>query len=178
MLKPGPHFTRCLCKQSNRNIPHQTCTHVCCVLLRIYVISCELLWHIHPYSSGLFHRHWGNDTRQGTMKDKGKIDPSHKSYNALDKYPTMYHFVTEICTHVDIFVTKWCIMEYMDLVHCGICATSLLVDIQQDRCAYYFWCISSTRKLFLGLFVDLCLHISVCPSIDISVNTIDTNNKK
>ena len=38
--------------------------------------------------------------------------PSHKSYNALDKYPTMHHFVTEICTHVYIFVIKWCIVRY------------------------------------------------------------------
>ena len=27
-----------------------------------------------------------------------QIDPSHKSHNAPDKYPTMHHFVTEMCT--------------------------------------------------------------------------------
>ena len=55
----------------------------------------------------------------------GIIDPSHKSHNALDKYPIMHHFVTEMCTHVHISVPKWCIVEY-GLVHCGICATGLL----------------------------------------------------
>ena len=40
------------------------------------------------------------------------IDPSNKSYNALDKYATMYHFVTEMCTYVHISVTKWYIMGY------------------------------------------------------------------
>ena len=35
--------------------------------------------------------------------------PSHKSHNALDKYPTMHNFVTEMYTHVHISVTKWCI---------------------------------------------------------------------
>ena len=39
-------------------------------------------------------------------------DPSHKSHDAPDKYPTMHHFVTEMCTGVHISVTKWCIMGY------------------------------------------------------------------
>ena len=60
-------------------------------------------------------------------------DLSHNSHNASNKYPTMHHFVTEMCTHVHISVTKWCIVEYgtdalwdMGLVNCGICATGLL----------------------------------------------------
>ena len=28
------------------------------------------------------------------------------------KYPTMHHFVTEMCTRVHISVTKWCIVGY------------------------------------------------------------------
>ena len=40
------------------------------------------------------------------------IDQSHKSHNALDKYPTMHHFVTEMCTHVHISATKCCIVGY------------------------------------------------------------------
>ena len=43
---------------------------------------------------------------------KYAIDPSHKSHNASDKYPTMHHIVTEMCTHVHISVTKWCIVGY------------------------------------------------------------------
>ena len=38
-----------------------------------------------------------------------EIDPSHKSRN-VSKHPTMHHFVTEMCTHVHISVTKWCIV--------------------------------------------------------------------
>ena len=34
------------------------------------------------------------------------IDPAHKSHNALGIYPTMHQFVTEMCTHVHISVTK------------------------------------------------------------------------
>ena len=41
-----------------------------------------------------------------------KFDPSHKYRNALDKYLIMHHFVTEMCTHVHISVTIWCIMGY------------------------------------------------------------------
>ena len=40
------------------------------------------------------------------------IDPSNKSHNASDKYPTMHHFATEMCTQVHISVTKCCIVGY------------------------------------------------------------------
>ena len=33
-----------------------------------------------------------------------------QSHNALDKYSTMHHFVTKMCTGVHISVTKWCIV--------------------------------------------------------------------
>ena len=39
-------------------------------------------------------------------------DPSHKSQNASVPYPTMHHFVAEMCTCVHISVTKWCIVGY------------------------------------------------------------------
>ena len=39
-------------------------------------------------------------------------ESSHKSHNALDKYPIMHHFVTEMCTHVHISVKKCCIVGY------------------------------------------------------------------
>ena len=36
-----------------------------------------------------------------------------KSRNAPVPYPTMNHFVTEMCTGVHISVTKWCIVGYL-----------------------------------------------------------------
>ena len=42
-----------------------------------------------------------------------RIDPFHKSQNASMPYPTMQHFVTEMCTCVLISVKKWCIMGYL-----------------------------------------------------------------
>ena len=35
-----------------------------------------------------------------------------KPHNASGKYPTMHHFVTEMCTHVHISDTKWYIVGY------------------------------------------------------------------
>ena len=35
-----------------------------------------------------------------------------KSHDALDKYPTISHIVTEMCTDVHISVTEWCIVGY------------------------------------------------------------------
>ena len=54
------------------------------------------------------------------------IDSYPKHHNAPDKYPTMHHFVTEMCTHVHISVTKRCIVgygtgtpwEFLDLIYC------------------------------------------------------------
>ena len=40
------------------------------------------------------------------------LDPARKINNASDKYPTMHHFVTEICTRVHIYVTKRCIVGH------------------------------------------------------------------
>ena len=48
----------------------------------------------------------------GYFSGIGTINTSHKSQPASDKYPTMHHFVTEMCTHVHISVTNWCILGY------------------------------------------------------------------
>ena len=45
------------------------------------------------------------------------IDPSHKSHNASNKYPTMHHFLTEMCTHAH-FCYK--------MVHCWIWDRSIV----------------------------------------------------
>ena len=63
------------------------------------------------FDIGLRYRLHGRGFRQTILA----IDPSYKSYNILDKYPTLHHFVTEICTHVHISVTKWCILVGMEL---------------------------------------------------------------
>ena len=36
----------------------------------------------------------------------------HKSHNASNKYPTMHHFLIEMCTHMHISATKWCIVTH------------------------------------------------------------------
>ena len=41
------------------------------------------------------------------------IDWWHKSHNATVLYPTMQHFLTEMCTCVHISVTKWCILGHL-----------------------------------------------------------------
>ena len=60
------------------------------------------------------------------------IDPSHKSHSAPVLCSTMYHFVTEMCTHVHISVTKWCIVGYGNGVLWDLCKRSIIdVCIQQ-----------------------------------------------
>ena len=50
------------------------------------------------------------------------IHPSHKCYNAVDKYPTMHHFVAEMCT----FMSQNCALWDLGEVHYGICEIGLL----------------------------------------------------
>ena len=51
------------------------------------------------------------------------IDLSHKYDNPPVPYPTMHHFVTEVCSRVHISVMKWCTVGY--LMHCGMGETNL-----------------------------------------------------
>ena len=78
---------------------------------------------IQPYNISNIGHHITHVLRLWTPE----IDPSHKSLDVSDKYPTMHHFVTEICIHVYISVTRWCIVGY-GLVHCGIFEIGLLMD--------------------------------------------------
>ena len=60
--------------------------------------------------SKLFHQQYNTNTQQ--FGRYFWIDSSHKPHNALDKYPIMLHFATEMYTHVHIYVLKWCIVGY------------------------------------------------------------------
>ena len=48
-----------------------------------------------------------------TNRKNDQIDLAHKSHHAPVLYPTMSHFVTEMCTHVSISVAEWCIVGYL-----------------------------------------------------------------
>ena len=56
---------------------------------------------------------WEQMNYQVSWQGVVSIDQSHKSHNAPVPYPTMHHFVTEMCTRVHISVTKWCIVGYL-----------------------------------------------------------------
>ena len=61
------------------------------------------------------------------------IDPSHKSQNASVPYPTMHHFVTEICTFLLQNGALWDIC----LMHCGICEMDLFSGMTLVWQRYY-----------------------------------------
>ena len=58
-------------------------------------------WRTPPWSGG---RRWSHDLA-GEHTNRPRIDPSHKSHNALDIYRTMHHFVANYC---------------YKMMHCGI----------------------------------------------------------
>ena len=78
----------------------------------LIIISCpnfHFSWHLfHNTGWSILIKHvislrlyWGNHT----------IDPYHQSHNASWIYPTMHHFVKDVCTHVPLYVIhddiKW-----------------------------------------------------------------------
>ena len=50
-------------------------------------------------------------TEKKTLRN-GVNRPISKSHNASIPYPTIHHFITEMCTCVHISVAKWCIVTY------------------------------------------------------------------
>ena len=56
-----------------------------------------------------------------TLKDVHKIVPSCKSHNALDKYPTVHHFVTEMCKFLLKNGALWDMeQEYYEIYETGV----------------------------------------------------------
>ena len=70
-----------------------------------------IMWPISRTSYRVTKPQWVN-LRVLKPKYPGIINPFHQSQNALEKYPRMHHFVTEMCTHVHISVTKCCIVGF------------------------------------------------------------------
>ena len=52
------------------------------------------------------------------------INMLHKSHSTLNKYPTMHHFVTEMCTWVHIYVTNGALWSICSM-YCGVCEMAL-----------------------------------------------------
>ena len=62
---------------------------------------------------GIYHR----DISIWITANSYARDPYRKFHNVLDKYHTMHHFVAEMCTHVHIYVPKWCIVGFVHQVY-------------------------------------------------------------
>ena len=64
------------------------------------------------------------------------VDQSHKSPNAINKYPTMHSFVTEMCTVCTLLLQN-CAWWDICLMHCGIwdrCIVGLSIPSIAPRC--------------------------------------------
>ena len=71
-------------------------------------------------------------------------DPSNKSHNAWDKYLAMRYFVTEMYTHVHIFVTKWCIVGQETVALWYSCTRSIRRN-EYNPSRRPFWVTSSGK---------------------------------
>ena len=90
------------------------------------------------------------------------LDPSHKSNHASDKYPTLHHFVTEMCTSVHISVTKWCIVGYGTGVLWDLCNRT--IDIPP-----LMW---HSQPLFLAPNYDQFSQSTTCSILSCNIHSI------
>ena len=81
------------------------------------------------------------------------IDPSHKSHNASDKYPTMHHFATEMCTFQlqngaswDIYDALWDLWD-RSIENVVCCMSNILSGPQCYKRPNCSWSLYSTLSL-------------------------------
>ena len=103
-----------------------------------------------------------NHTLQGYITGAGAIEPSHKPHTAPVPYPTMYHFVTEMCAYI-----KNGALWDMGLVHWGIYATDLLFENQwSNPDAYqYIDCTNKWKTDKIKYYHSKTKHIKPCTCI-------------
>ena len=93
---------------------------ICIAMGGVFEISVRSAWRVilgiaYRYLIRLFNhaamsRFSGPNNGCAAMVCLSSIDLLHKYHNASVPYPTIHHFVTEMCTCVHISVTKWCIV--------------------------------------------------------------------
>ena len=94
-----------------------------------------------------------------------QIGQSHKSHNAPVSYPTMYNFLTEMCTWMHISVKNGALWDIC-LMHCGICEMKLLRDATYMM-EIWFWSVIIMLEIITSFHVELdnALYIiTICGS--------------
>ena len=113
-------------------------------LIQVLIVNkgSDWMWISTPLTPIYYHAHYGYIS---------SIEQFHKFHNALHKYPTMQHFITEMCTHVHISITKWCIVGY---------GTKSLWDMGLSHCGIWDWCIV---RLWIRFIAFLALtNLALC----------------
>ena len=97
-------------------------------------------------------------------KSSVTINQSHKSHNAPVPYPTMHHFVTEMCTCVHF------------LMHCGICKMGL--NSRPYITKYWKAMYEPHKKQSHGISTAIQREINDCGKIGYTIKTITHKNTK
>ena len=101
---------------------------------------------------------------------------NHKFHSAAYKYNKMHNFVTEMCTHVHISVTKWCIVGFVILVDSttvATCSSIIYIYIFNNSQNQYDHVIMMTRRRYTvgtstsaGMVLTWILQNIPCPSME------------
>ena len=74
-----------------------------------------------------------NQKHSPTLIQGDPIDMLHKSLNAPVPYPTMHHFVREMCACVHISATKRCSVEYLSNARCDLSICSVVTITNNNK---------------------------------------------
>ena len=93
-------------KSYNKSLTEKAMLCFICIpkmVLTLWVLDLQCYRSLRHYHASQYHHY----LQHQALINNHDIVSSHKSHNASEEYPIMHHFVTEICTHVHISVTKW-----------------------------------------------------------------------
>ena len=94
------------------------------------------------------------------------IEPSLQSHNALHKYPTMHHFLTDVCTHahfcykmVHCGIRNWCTLGSVTLVYVLMPAASTRFQPCSGKLHIIFQGWNDTPRI--GIYRDTVIIIKI-----------------
>ena len=124
----GAHINVWLKVIAHRDIMNSKSSETCSLLVFVLVKECAWLLNISNTTSTIC---WSLEVIFPHVLTS-LLDTSHKSQNALHKYPTMHQFVAEMSTPVHFSVIKWGIVGYRPNAKWGVCSKSANIYLAHD----------------------------------------------
>ena len=141
----------------------------------IFNLPVDILWNMHSLLNVgktwilVENAHWSGNifiwgkcsslTAQKLAKSY-TTNPSHEFHDASDKYPTIYHFVIEMCKLVQISVTKLGTVGYGTGTLWNLCNSINLFHWRPDR--HNDTMLANSKHMYVYIFTFTTVGCSCC----------------